>query len=198
MTVSARDRRALAWLGVSAILSLAIYFWPDSSAPVVSAVGDSTALTETRLEKLREAAASVPAREDVLKKVTAERALREKGILKAATAAQAQAKVMEIIRRLASQENPAIEIRATELEGVKPLGDDYGEVSVAVQIDCKIDQLVNLLAALPAQEELIAASDLRVISSNSKEKTVNVRMELSGVVPRRLVPAKPKTPGGAA
>lgn len=198
MTLSSRDRRALAWMGVSALLSLAYYFWPDSTSSVVAPSGDSTALTETRLGKLREAAASIPAKQDVLKKVSAERASREKGTIEAATAAQAQAQLLQIIRKLASAENPPIEIRATELNGIKPMADDYGEVSVAVQIDCKIDQLVNLLSSLPAQNELIATSDLRVISSNTKEKTVNVRVTLSGVVPKRLVPVKPKTPGGPA
>ena len=190
MTLAPRDRRALAWLAVGTLLSLVIYYWPDSTASVVAPAGDSVALVETRLAKLREAAASVPAKQEVLKKVSAERAQREKGVLRADTAAQAQAQLLQIIRKLAIAENPPIEIRATELNGIKPLGDDYGEVSVAVQIDCKIDQLVNLLASLPAQNELIATSDLRVVSSNAKDKTVGVRLTLSGVVPRRLVPVK--------
>jgi len=52
--------------------------------------------------------------------------------------------------------------------------------------------LVNVLAAIPAQPELIATDDLRVMSSNAKEKTIGVRLTLSGVVPRRLVPVKAK------
>ena len=66
---------------------------------------------------------------------------------------------------------------------------------VSVQIDCRIDQLVNILAALPSQPELVTATDLRVVSSNAKEKTVGVRLTVSGVVPRRLVPEKPKNGG---
>jgi hypothetical protein len=64
-----------------------------------------------------------------------------------------------------------------------------------VQIDCRIDQLVNILAALGSQPELVSTSDLRVASSNAKEKTVGVRLTVSGVVPRRLVPEKPKNGG---
>jgi len=70
-----------------------------------------------------------------------------------------------------------------------------------VQIECRIDQLVNLLASLETQPELVATSDLRVLSSNAKEKTVAVRVTISGVVPRRLVPEKAKLgkkTGGAA
>ena len=50
-----------------------------------------------------------------------------------------------------------------------------------------------MLAAIPAQPELVATSDLRVMSSNAKDKSVGVRLTLSGVVPRRLVPDKSKT-----
>jgi hypothetical protein len=126
----------------------------------------------------------------VFKKVSAELATREKGIIRADTAAQAQAQVIQIIRRLGAAENPPIDIRSTELTPVRPFGDSYGEASVAVQIECRIDQLVNLLAALQSEPELVATSDLRVLSSNAKEKTVAVRLAVSGVVPRRLVPEK--------
>jgi len=52
---------------------------------------------------------------------------------------------------LAAAENPPIDIRSTELTPVHPFGDSYGEASVAVQIECRIDQLVNLLAALQSE-----------------------------------------------
>jgi len=35
-------------------------------------------------------------------------------------------------------------------------------VDTAVQIECRIDQLINLLAALAARPELISTSDLRI------------------------------------
>ncbi|HSR05710.1 MAG TPA: GspMb/PilO family protein, partial [Bryobacteraceae bacterium] len=140
-------------------------------------------------------------KENVFKKVSADLAAREKGIIQADTAAQAQAQLIQIVRRLGAAENPAIEIRSTELNPIRPFGDSYGEASVAVQIECRIDQLVNLLAALETQPELVATSDLRVLSSNAKEKTVAVRVTVSGVVPRRLVPEKAqlgKKTGGPA
>jgi hypothetical protein len=194
MNLRPRDRRALAWLAVSALLGLVIHFWPasDSAAAVVAPMGDPVALAETRLARLREIAATVPGKESVFKKVSAELATRETGIIKADTGAQAQAQVIQIIRSLGAAEIPPIEIRSTELTPVRPFGDSYGEVSVAVQIECRIDQLVNLLAALQTEPQLVATSDLRVLSSNAKEKTVSVRLAVSGVVPRRLVDEKPQ------
>jgi hypothetical protein len=192
MNLSPRDRRALAGLAVAAVVGLVAYFWPagGGAAAVVAPVGDPVTLAETRLARLRETAATVPAKEEVFKKVSADLAAREKGMIQADTAAQAQAQLIQIVRRLGAAENPVIEIRSTELNPIRPFGDSYGEASVAVQIECRIDQLVNLLAALETQPELVATTDLRVLSSNAKEKTVAVRMTVSGVVPRRLVPEK--------
>jgi hypothetical protein len=164
---------------------------------VVAASGDPVALAEARLGRLREIAATVPAKEEILKRVSADLTLREKGMLNADTAAQAQAQLLQLIRRLAAGEAPPVDIRATELNAIHALGDSYGEASVSVQIDCRIDQLVNLLAELQAQPELVATREMRVLSSNAKEKTVSVRLTISGVVPRRLVPEKPKSGGPA-
>ncbi|HSR08577.1 MAG TPA: type II secretion system protein GspM, partial [Bryobacteraceae bacterium] len=174
MNLSPRDRRAIAWLAVAALVGLIAYFWPagDGSAAVVAPAGDPVTLAETRLARLRETAATVPAKENVFKKVSADLAAREKGVMQADTAAQAQAQLIQIVRRLGAAENPVIEIRSTELNPIRPFGDSYGEASVAVQIECRIDQLVNLLASLETQPELVATSDLRVLSSNAKEKTV--------------------------
>lgn len=192
MKLGTRDRRALAWLALAALLGLVIHYWPasDSTAAVVAPVGDPIALAENRLARLRETAATLPAKEAVFKKVSAELATREKGIIIADTAAQAQAQIIQIIRRLGAAENPPIEIRSTELTPVRPFGDSYGEASIAVQIECHIDQLVNLLAALQAEPQLLATSDLRVLSSNAKDKTVAVRLAVSGIVPKRLVAEK--------
>jgi hypothetical protein len=198
MNLQARDRRALALLAVAAILGLAYRFWPaDAKTAVVAPTGNPVTLAETRLARLRETAATVPAKEQILKTVSADLAVREKGILTAETAAQAQAQLLQLVRRLGAAENPPIEIRGTELNVIRPLGDSYGEASVSVQVDCRIDQLVNLMAAAQAQPELVATRDLRILSSNAKEKTVAVRLTVSGVVPRRLVPEKSKTGGSA-
>ena len=197
MTLQNRDRRALALLAVAGLVWVLAYsFWPADATPsIVAPAGDPVTLAETRLAKLRETAATVPAKEDILKQVSADLAVSEKGMIAAETAPQAQAQLLQIVRRLGAAETPPVDIRGTELNVIRPLGDAYGEASVSVQIDCRIDQLVNLMAAVQSQPELIATHDLRVLSSNAKEKTVSVRLTVSGVVPRRLVPQKPKTGG---
>lgn len=191
MTVTPRERRMLAWTAVSLVLSGVWYFWQNSAtsaAVAVVAPTDSIALAEKRLARLRDTAATVPQKEGILKGVAAELAKREAGLIPGDTAAQAQADLLTILRRLCTAQQ--IEIKSTDLVGIVPLGDAYGEASVAVQIECRMEQLINLLADLGAQPEILTTSDLQVAAANPKEKTVNVRLAVSCVTARKLVPEK--------
>src|SRR5579863_5860269 len=191
MNLSPGFRRALAWTLVSGVISLIWTYWQSSSpATVAVASTDSVGMAEKHLAKLREAAATVPQKEEILKQVSGDLALREKGIVNADTAQQAQAQIVQVLRKLGHDENPPVEIRSQEYGEVRKLGDIYGEVFVSVQVECGIDQLVNMLVGLAARPELIASNDLRVTSANPKNKTIGVRLTVSGVVPRKLVPGK--------
>ncbi len=63
-------------------------------------------------------------------------------------------------------------------------------MSVAVTIECRTDELVNLLAALTQQPEIIATQDIRFGTANPKTKNMSTRITISGLVPRKLVPEK--------
>lgn len=193
MTLSARERRLIALMCVSIVLSVIYYFVTRSSG--VPAVVQATPSTESvksaelRLARLRDAAATVPGKESILKDVRAQLAQREKGIIQAPTVAQAQAQITQIVRSVLDAEMPPIPIRSQELGMIAPLGDAYGVTSIAVQIECSIEKVVNVLAALSARPELIYTDDIRITSANNpKEKTVGVRIAVAGVVPRALVP----------
>jgi hypothetical protein len=190
MTLTPFYRRTLAFSAVSLLLGLVIRFWPEDSGPaVVAPTKETIAMAEQRLAHLREIAATVPGEENVLRKAQDELAGRERGLIVADTAAQAQAQLIQILRAVGGAENPPVEIR-TDSFGLRPLGDAYGEASVGIQFDCRIDQLVNMLAGLAARQELVSTSDLHVGSTASKDKNVSVHLTVSGVVPRKLVPEK--------
>lgn len=196
MNLSARDRRALLILASTLVSGLGYVFWPDSApAPVAASTRETVAQSEQRLARMREQAATVPAREAVLKQVQAELAQREQGVIQADTAQQAQAQMIQLVRRLASAEMPPVEIRSTEIGPVLPLGDSYGAANVSFQFECGIEQLVNLLAGLGQQRELVAPADLRVTSSNPKDKMVGIRLTVTGVVPGKLLPVRPGKKG---
>ena len=188
-------RRALIFLVLPMALAVVYEYWPSSVAPVaaVSAGAESVEVAELRLARLRQLAATVPGKEDILKKVSADLALREAGLLRADTGAQAQAQLIQILRRLATEE--AVEMRSTDLAALRPLGDAYGTAGVTIQIDCHIEQLVNFLTAIAAQTELISTEDIQIApanvsSSQIPDKTIRVRMTVNAVVPRQLLPER--------
>jgi hypothetical protein len=185
-----REKRALILLGILAPLILGWYFSsPDETTTIVGAVQNIPA-AEKRLARLRLLSAAVPGKEIVLGQVQKELAEREKGLIQADTAAQAQAQLLQIVRRIGRALPAPLDLRSTEIGQVKPFGDRYGEVMVAISFDARIEQLVNLLAELTKQKEMIGTTELRIGAASVKEKIMPVRMTLSGLVKRELVPDK--------
>ena len=192
--MSERDRRAVILLGVVAVLILGWYFSTDDDvAPVVAASTETIPAAEKRLARLKQLAATVPGKQVVLDQVAAELATREKGLIPAATAAQAQAQLLQIVARIAKGQPNPIALRNTEMGQIKAFDDHYGEVAVAVNFESGIEQLINFLADLTTQKELIGTSDLRIGSANPKQKTMPIRITISGLVRRDLIPDKKGT-----
>ncbi|HTM52286.1 MAG TPA: type II secretion system protein GspM [Bryobacteraceae bacterium] len=186
MKLETRDRRALLLLAVAAAAILLFRLKTASGPEVVEASVDSVEMAEKKLAKMKQLSAAVPGKEALLKQAGEQLAAREAGVIAAETAQQAQAQLLQTIRAVGKKEN--IDARGGEFGPVRPLGEDYGEVTVAVTFECGIDQLVNFLAALTSEKALLATSEVRISLANPKEKTVAVRLALSGVVPRKLVP----------
>lgn len=187
MTLSDRDRRALivlfAGLAVAGILRFAF----SGSPAAVTATSDSIEAAQQRLVRLRQIAAAIPAREAEMRQIRADLADRERGIIQADTAAQGQAALLEIARRVGKDEQ--IDVRGGDLGAPKEFG-DYGLVFATVTFECRIEQLVNFLADLSHEPELIVPSEERITAANPKEKTMGVRLVLAGVVAKKLVPQK--------
>ena len=195
MNISDRDKRALILLAAGLAVFFIIYLASgssNSSARVVQPV-ESVERSQKQLETLRKTAATLPARQEIHKKVAAELADREKGLIQADTAAQAQARLLQVLREVAKNQSPPLEIRQTELGQARSFGDAYGQVPVSITLDCRTDQLVNFMAYLSAQPELIATEEIRFANGNPKTKSNPVRVTVAGIVPRRLVPEKKGT-----
>lgn len=197
MTLQDRDKRALIALG--AVLLLTGIYWlasGSSSGARAKAVKpvESIDRSEKRIAALRASLATLDGKEALLKQVSAELSEREKGLIPGDTAEQAQAQLLQIIRRVTKAQIPPLEIRQSELGQPKSYGDAYARVTVSVTMDCRIDELVNLLAALSQQPELIATDEIRCTTANPKSKVMPVRLTVSGLVPRRLAPEKKGLP----
>jgi hypothetical protein len=191
MNPADRNRRALIILAVVSALVLVWYFTSDDGvATIVSASTETIPAAEKRLERLKQLAATVPGKQTVLDQVSAELAAREKGLITAATAPQAQAQLLQIVLAVAKGQPNPINMRNTEMALIKPFDDNYGEVSVAVNFEAGIEQLINFLSDLTARKELIGTSDVRIGAANPKQKTMPVRITVSALVRRDLIPEK--------
>ena len=186
MKLRTSDVRALAILAVG--IAALVAYRSLGSGPAVVASAESPDVLELRLAKLRRVAATVPGKQQALKQVQGQLQTRETGIMVFSTGPQAQAHLLEIARRIGSANK--IEARGADFSAPHLLGQDYGEVTVIVNFECTIDQFVNFLSDLSRERELIAPSEVHIAAGNQKNKTINVRMTLSGVVPRKLVPEK--------
>src|SRR5947209_18315177 len=116
--IGQRDRRALVILGVAVAGILLYRLTPtasDKPSATVLADSETVTATEMRLAKVRKLSAQVPGKQEVLKKVEAELGEREKGILAADTPQQAQAQLLQIMRRIMRAQVPPIDIASTEI-----------------------------------------------------------------------------------
>lgn len=191
MKLAQRDKRALAVLAVAGVaLTVFLRVSGGSGEAVAVRATGTIESAERRLARVRRVAATLDGKRQVLKQVTDELALREKGIIQAQTAPQAQAQLLDIVRRVARAQTPRpLEFGGVDLQQPAKFG-DYGEVRIAIPFTCQIEDLVNFLADLTKQPEAIATTDLRIVAQDQKKKTISVRLTVSGVVPRRLVPEK--------
>jgi len=194
MTIGSFDRKTAIRLGagVAAIVLLKLVVFTDKQ-PVVVGATENIPAAEARLRRMREIAATVPAREALLKQAQGELESREKRILKADTGAQAHALLQEKLHRVGLANG--IDIRGIEEQRVKPFGADYGLATVSVRFTCGIEQLVNFLAALTNEAELFSTDEIGVTGSPDPKKMVQVRLTVAGVVAKKI--AQEKRPGGA-
>lgn len=193
MTLSTRDKRLMILGGVAVVLLiLNVSSISTTRVPAVVAPTRPTSIpqAEMLLAKMRQSVSRVPGKDQVLKQTAGELAAREKGLIEADTANQAQEQVLQIVRKIAGAQSPAVEIRNVDIGPVRQFGDAYGEVTIISTFECHIEQLIQMLADVSARPELVATSDLRMTAGNPKQKTVNVRMSVSGIVPKRLAPDK--------
>lgn len=185
MNLSERDRRALLILGVALAVVGVIYFWPEPKVEVVGAEINSIEQAAARLDRVRQEAAQLSVRMEALKQSKQQLAELEKGLLTGDSAAQIQAQLLQVFRRVARAQSPALDIRQSSFGRTQAFG-DYAQVTLMANLDCRIEQLVNLIADLAAQPELLALEELHITAANAKEKTIGVQLVVAGLANRAV------------
>ncbi len=189
MQVGSLDRRsAFALAGALAVfLLIRFVFFGDNSTTAIAAT-ETIPATERRLEKVRQIAATVPGKEELLKQAQTELTEREQGVLKADTEAQADAQLLEIVQGIARANN--IDARGMQEFGREAVSEDYGEIWTSVSFGCSIEQLVNFLTALGNQPQILATYDIHVTGGNDRKKAIQVHLSVSAIVARKLIPKR--------
>jgi hypothetical protein len=141
----------------------------------------------TILANRRRAAAAVPQKEKVLRGLIAQLAARENSLIRADTAAQAQAELLQILKKVTSQQRPPVEVERIEFSASQEVSDAYSEVSVSITIQCTIDQLLNVVTDLTAEPETIATDEISLVAANQNLKTLKARLTVKGLVHQILV-----------
>jgi hypothetical protein len=191
VTVGTLDRRLLfLLLGALALIAVLRFGVYGDRTPAVVEASESIPQAEQRLEQLRRIAATVEGKQTVKKQVDALLAEREKGLIAGDTEAQARAQLLELTTNIARSNG--IETHGMDEYHAKVLTPDYGELSITVSFNCGIEQLVNMLAALANQPQILATNEIRVAGGNDKKKNIQVRLGVSTLVPRKLLPADKK------
>ncbi|HUB82497.1 MAG TPA: type II secretion system protein GspM [Bryobacteraceae bacterium] len=193
MTQLSRGRQMMLY-GTLGVMIVGVFLRFRGSQDEVVASHDSVPVARQRLEILRRKAATVPAKEAILKQVTAELKDREKGIVQASTAEQARAHLMDVLHATATA-NGFDSQGASQFPEPKALGQDYGQVAVGQNFTCRIEQLVNFLSAIANEPEILATDSIFVAPVKNKTKDITVRLMFSGVIPKGLVPVKKQGAG---
>ena len=192
--MSDREKKLVLWLIPAVVIFVILQFvvLKDDKPAVVggkSNPGETIAQAEKRLAKLRTIAATVPGKQKVMDVVDADLATREKVMIQVDTAPQAQARLLEIARRVAGAEG--IDLRGGDFGQAKVISPDYGEVYAGVSFSCPIEKFVNFMAGISHEPELIGPTEIHINSLlNQKDKVVSVRMTLGGLVAKKLIPEK--------
>jgi len=181
MNMTDRDRRALIILGIALAVAGAVYFWPQPSAEIESSKAGDVETAALRLERLRAEAALSGPRQEALKKTRADLSDIEKGLIAGDSLAQSRAQMVQIVRRVARSQTPPVDLRTNDFGAARPFGEQYAELMLTLSLDCQIEQMVNFVADIASQPELLAVEELHVNATSNKSKAVTVRMVVAGV-----------------
>jgi hypothetical protein len=105
----------------------------------------------------------------------------EAGLLESSSPSLANAEWQRLVRQLA--ESKGIELGSSELLRTQDLGSGYSLVTGQAQFRCRLDQLVDFLAALAASPRLLSVTGLSVFASQSDSQgRISVQLTIGAAV----------------
>ena len=175
-----RDKRALIAAGIAVALFVIFQFGVFPAWDRMQGSRMNLEVQERTLAKYREAAASLEWRNQQAAALETQLREAEGGLLESGTAALASAEMQGLVRNLAAAQS--IEVRSSDFLPVRPLGENYAQVPVGLQFQCRLDQLAGFLQSVGESTRSLSVSRLLLQAANPKEGTVGVNLILTGIM----------------
>ncbi len=182
-----RDKKALIGLAIAVVLFLLLQ--TDVALPGLGGGPSGATSVEAVEQKLRLArarAGRAPLVEAEAKSARESLEALEKGVLSSENAALAKAEMRQIVEDLLHEES--IAMKSAGFAAVEREGEHYAAVPVVVDFNCRIEQLVNWMAAVGNAPKLLATRAIRVGKVNKDTKAVAARVTLEGFLPIARTP----------
>jgi Type II secretion system (T2SS), protein M subtype b len=181
--LSRRDRSALKIGGIAAALILLVKFGVFPLLDHLAGAGDRVEQKAVILQRDERLIAEGGAAEARLARAQMELKDLEAGLLASSSDSLASAEWQQLIRELA--DSKGIEIGSSEVVRVENLGRQYGLVVGQMSFRCRIDQLVDLLAAIATSPKLLSVRRMSIIGRQGDPKQ-RLDVALTIAAPLRL------------
>ena len=180
-----RDRRALKALGIA--LAIAGLWLGQGTLRGLGSPGTSLESLEQRYLLAKQAAALRPAEADYAAELRRAIGTVESRMLRSATPALAQAEIRSLATGLLAAEG--IDSPRSEF-GAAPRDDGhYERVVLDLEFTCRIEQLVDFMAAMANARPILATRTVEITSLGSAAGQVQVRLGLEGYLRARPRPS---------
>ena len=183
--MSQRDKRAVLIVGIAAAVFLALEFGVLPLWDSIQAEREGLEVREQTFLKFQEALASRAERE--AEKALLERQLREAeaGLLPGETPAIASAELRTRVQQLAAEHG--IEVPSIQFLPEQPLGEDYVQVPLGIQLKGRIDGLVGFLEGCgtgPTTLRVLVLSIQGPGGASDPEKILTAGLRVAGIIRR--------------
>lgn len=179
--MSQRDKRAVLLVGIAAAVFLALDFGVLPLWDSLQAEREGLEVREQTFLKFRQAVESRAEHE--AEKLLLEGHLRESeaGLLPGETPAIASAELRSRLQQLAAEHG--MEVPSIQFLETRPLGEEYVQVPLGIQLKGKIDGLVGFLQDCGMGPTTLRILNLSIQSGGDKEKMLTVGLTLAGILP---------------
>ncbi len=185
-----RDRNALLAAGATVVLFLLIRFvvFPIlDSAPKSGNGIEEKELSLKRAQRLVAASATESAN---LAAVEQKVKGLEGGLLESSSVSLANAEWQRVIREMADSKD--LGLGSSEFLRVLPLSPEYQLVTGRVQLNCRLDQLVDFIIAMGSAPKLLTVTNLRLAPlQGDAQKRMTVDMTVGAVMRAEKGPSSP-------